>query len=323
MTDHPARRDAEVVRLQISGTDTDSAMETLPGLYAGKHWHTEDSGAPYQYRYGAAGDRLLSMRRSQMRGHIRGNVPPSDAYVIQWIDAGASVVDIHGDPVPQVLHQPLLFPPDRDFVFTFTDYDQRLVHLDRGLVHDIAAEQHDVDGGAVRFDHRQTPPADAVARWRRALADASSTLRESALGSLAWHEATRQAANAFLALYPPIQTAPLPPLLLLPKNARLRRAVDHIHANPQMPMTVTDLAAVADLSIRALQGAFQRVFDMSPMSYLRDVRLARVHAELLRLDPAQTTVADVARRWGFTHVGRFSGAYAARYGEYPKDTLRR
>ncbi|MDY0913677.1 helix-turn-helix domain-containing protein [Rathayibacter festucae] len=40
-------------------------------------------------------------------------------------------------------------------------------------------------------------------------------------------------------------------------------------------------------------------------------------------DPARTTVADIARDWGFTRLGRFSGAYAARFGEYPSRTLQR
>jgi len=317
------RSPADAVRLQIHGVDTESAMAALPGLYAGKHWHTQDTEAPYSYRYGAAGDRRLSLRRSQMSGHIRGNIPPSEDYVVQWIDAGVSVVDLYGDPVQQTLHQPLLFPPERDFVFTFADYDQRLVHLNRDLVRDVAAERYDLDGRDLRFDHRQAPSDDAVLRWRRALSAASTVLRESELGSLAWHEATRETAAAFLALYPPLLSEPLPSVLSLPKNARLRRAVDHLHANAHLPMTVADIAAVADLSIRALQGSFHRVFDMSPMSYLREVRLTRVRDELLQLDPATTTVADIARRWGFTHLGRFSGLYLARYGEYPKDTLRR
>ncbi len=37
----------------------------------------------------------------------------------------------------------------------------------------------------------------------------------------------------------------------------------------------------------------------------------------------ETTVADVARRWGFHHMGRFSNEFLQRSGEYPKNTLRR
>ncbi|MEU6280948.1 helix-turn-helix domain-containing protein [Streptomyces sp. NPDC047028] len=33
-------------------------------------------------------------------------------------------------------------------------------------------------------------------------------------------------------------------------------------------------------------------------------------------------MADVARRWGFAHQGRFAERYRARFGEPPSRTLR-
>lgn len=62
---------------------------------------------------------------------------------------------------------------------------------------------------------------------------------------------------------------------------------------------------------------------MPPMQYLRTVRLRGVREELLGLDPEDsTTVAEVATRWGFTHLGRFAQYYRARYGEPPSPTRR-
>jgi AraC-like DNA-binding protein len=46
-----------------------------------------------------------------------------------------------------------------------------------------------------------------------------------------------------------------------------------------------------------------------------------VRTDLRLADPVRTTVADAARAWGFSHLGRFSAAYAARFGEYPSETL--
>ena len=44
--------------------------------------------------------------------------------------------------------------------------------------------------------------------------------------------------------------------------------------------------------------------------------------ELLR-SPSGASVTEIAVRFGFTHFGRFSSAYRARYGESPSTTLRR
>jgi transcriptional regulator GlxA family with amidase domain len=58
------------------------------------------------------------------------------------------------------------------------------------------------------------------------------------------------------------------------------------------------------------------------MAYLRRVRLARAHAGLRDADPGRHTVAEIAGRWGFTHLGRFAEAYRERYGRPPSETLR-
>lgn len=50
---------------------------------------------------------------------------------------------------------------------------------------------------------------------------------------------------------------------------------------------------------------------------------AQAHQMLLRPDPLTVTVASVACQWGFTNLGRFAAAYAARYRETPTETLRR
>ncbi|WP_158299848.1 AraC family transcriptional regulator [Glycomyces paridis] len=100
------------------------------------------------------------------------------------------------------------------------------------------------------------------------------------------------------------------------------RAVEAMRAAPQTPFTAADLAEIAGVSIRTLQAAFQRHLDVSPMAYLRNVRLEGVHAELAAADPTRTTVTEVAHRWGFMHLGRFAEAYGRKYGDPPSRTLK-
>jgi AraC-like DNA-binding protein len=108
-----------------------------------------------------------------------------------------------------------------------------------------------------------------------------------------------------------------------PRRPRtVKRALDAMHAEPWRQFTATDLATVAGIGVRVLQESFRQHVGMSPMSYLRRLRLDQVHAELSRADPWQVTVSEVAYKWGFTHLGRFAGAYRARFGEAPSQTLR-
>lgn len=103
----------------------------------------------------------------------------------------------------------------------------------------------------------------------------------------------------------------------------IRRVVDAIHDEPERPFDVAELARVAGISVRSLQQGFRRHLGSPPMAYLQMVRLKRVHETLLRADPARTTVAATAHRWGFAHLGRFASAYRSRYGVTPSETLAR
>jgi AraC-like DNA-binding protein len=48
----------------------------------------------------------------------------------------------------------------------------------------------------------------------------------------------------------------------------------------------------------------------------------RVHAELRAASPEETTVTDVAGRWGFVHHSHSAAVCRARYGHNPAQTLR-
>lgn len=106
-----------------------------------------------------------------------------------------------------------------------------------------------------------------------------------------------------------------------PAPRAIRQAVDVLRSHPEQPITIAKLADITGVSERALQAGFQRYVGISPTTYLRQVRLDRAHEELRQADPDQTTVADVAHRWGFTHLGRFAGSYRARHGISPSQTL--
>jgi AraC-like DNA-binding protein len=111
------------------------------------------------------------------------------------------------------------------------------------------------------------------------------------------------------------------PSRLYPAPRAIRQAIDLLHSHPEEPFTIAKLADTTGVSERALQAGFQRYVGISPTAYLRQVRLDRAHEQLRQADPGQTTVADVAHRWGFTHLGRFAGFYRARYGVSPSQTL--
>lgn len=114
--------------------------------------------------------------------------------------------------------------------------------------------------------------------------------------------------------------APVRDLSRAPAIARKGR--EFIDAHVDEPFTVTDLCRAIGCSRRALQYAFEKVFGVNPVAYVRAVRLDGARRDLKNAGP-DTTVQAMAARWGFWHLPRFAQSYAAMFGERPSDTLRR
>lgn len=110
----------------------------------------------------------------------------------------------------------------------------------------------------------------------------------------------------------------------VPRPRTVRVVLELIDARNADPLTVSDMATVAGVSVRALQLAFAEHLGVSPMEHLRRVRLYRARQDLIEAVPGDgQTVADIAFRHGLGHLPRFAKAYRALYGESPSDTLRR
>jgi AraC-like DNA-binding protein len=107
-----------------------------------------------------------------------------------------------------------------------------------------------------------------------------------------------------------------------PGPAAVHNAMDLIEAGPHLPLTTTTLAKQCHVSARTLQDGFRRHLGMSPMAYLRVVRLRRAHRDLRSANPSHSSVASIAHRWGFTHLGRFAAAHKTMFGETPRQALR-
>jgi len=101
----------------------------------------------------------------------------------------------------------------------------------------------------------------------------------------------------------------------------LQRAIEFINTHARDDISVADIAAAACVTTRAVQLAFRRYLDTTPLGYLRQVRLEQAHRELLAAHPAPGTVTRIAADWQFTNPSRFTARYRATYGVLPSHTL--
>lgn len=109
----------------------------------------------------------------------------------------------------------------------------------------------------------------------------------------------------------------------LRNRSQVMRAFKHfLEECDDTPIYVPELCTKLRIAERTLRTICQEYFGMGPKKYLflRRMHLAR---RTLRSSDAETTsVTEVAMRFGFWELGRFSVAYRDLFGELPSVTLR-
>ena len=191
----------------------------------------------------------------------------------------------------------------------------------------VTAQTGEPPATALRFSPGFADGDPAVAAWlatARAFAQftASPLAARSPLAAAHFEQVL---VHGLVDLQPHDLSAALPAYAHPALPRAVRRAMAYCEEHAGEPVSVADMAAAARVSPRTLQDRFRIDFGTTPAAYLRRVRLDRVHQDLLRIadGSASGTVAEVATRWGFTHLGRFAAYYREAYGQVPSRTAER
>ena len=98
---------------------------------------------------------------------------------------------------------------------------------------------------------------------------------------------------------------------------RFRRVLEE---HPNRPIYLPEICAAIGVPERTLRLCCQEQLAMSPKQYLMRRRMHLVRRALLAA-ATETTVTEIATRFGFWHLGRFSAGYQTIFGELPSTTL--
>lgn len=219
-----------------------------------------------------------------------------------------------------------LSPPSRAYGGTINRATYTVTMLDPAVLAQVASPAPGSD--TVELTSHRPVDAAAARRVRAAidhldhvvLSDPDAVASPLVLGT-----ATRYLAAQLLEAFP--NTSVAGPGVADSRDAHpaaVRRAIAYIDANADLDLSPVEVATAAHVSVRSLQLAFRRHLDTTPMTYLRDVRLARARRDLSAAAAGDgASVTDIALRWGFTHQGRFGQAYRRAYDETPGATRRR
>jgi AraC-like DNA-binding protein len=192
---------------------------------------------------------------------------------------------------------------------------------------DAARNRPDDELGPLRFQSLHVADPIAARRWLQTVHYVTDTLRshpETMAQPLLAGAISRLLGAALLTAFPNTWTTePHRQGRTAATATTLTRAIAFIETNPDLDITIVDIARAAYVTVRAVQLAFRRQLDTTPMAYLRRVRLDRAHEQLRASNPGDgTTIAEIAARWGFSDPSRFTALYRSTYGQPPSQTLR-
>ena len=313
------------VRTEFVTTDPEEGRARVAEVYADNHITVRGSTEDFRFEQSRCdlGEVRLDVFGNTLETEYTVD-PLEQVLVVRMLDG---TMDIDTDATHRRVGPgdvALLAQPDLGYATHLTGARMQLIGFDL----DYLASVDGID--SVRRLTYDTLAPEQNQLWVRTLDFVSRTAADPVGGTspLVIGAATRMLAATTLSAFNPLQHPIDAPLVVADRAdatpATLRRAVAYLETNPDLDIGVAEVAAACHVSIRALQLAFRRHLDTTPMGYLRQIRLDRVHTDLLAADPtAGTTVGEVAARWGVLGSGRFSAQYRDVFGELPSETLRR
>ncbi|HEX9996453.1 MAG TPA: helix-turn-helix domain-containing protein [Abditibacterium sp.] len=102
--------------------------------------------------------------------------------------------------------------------------------------------------------------------------------------------------------------------LQIAQSGELQGALQLVASHFDRPLSVDDMARAALLSTKHFGRKFHSALGITPMEYVRRVRLGRARALLASSDES---VGHIARRCGFESAAHFSRAFRAHYSASP------
>jgi AraC-like DNA-binding protein len=276
-------------------------------------------------KYGAALRLRLSPRSSPWFARESRSTQPPAVYWVHFSLQGSMRAFIGGQEYDGDEHRGIVLSPNSDATL-HTSFDHARLSLavrEEALNRHLAAMLGEAPRQALEF----SPAIDAACGHGRRLAGilhwaAAGSERSACLGGpLAAARFEAFVLDALLLFQPHNYSEALRRVARPIAPRDVRRALDFIHANLAQPLTLADLVAVSGVPGRTLLTHFRDARGVSPMRYVRDLRMQRARDELA--SGVDAHVADCALRWGFAHAGRFSIEYRKRFGESPSATVAR
>jgi len=254
-------------RVEFSTSDPEHAIDYLSHAYRTNLLITGARGA-HLYRHSRADGGSFVLDNLRLPLHmdlVRSE--PQDSLVVVRIDTGKMEYE-RGDINERFLTGDVYVDaePTLPAILRVLGFEAQITVLDMAALAQVAATSPTRAAGPIRLTSFRAMSAVAALRWQRTVTFLRDVLEntEASAQPLIRGSAARMLAATVLTTFP--NTAIIDPTAQDRRDATsttLRRAIALIEQHPHADISVADIAAAANVSIRAVQFAFRRQLDTS------------------------------------------------------------
>jgi AraC-like DNA-binding protein len=322
LTDSPVKTHcADVLRhYRFHTTDPVAARRFLEDAYK-PGWRIDGlaPGAAVTQRRCDTG--LITVDEVRIDGRASCEIRAADRIMVIRPLGGSMTV---GSESPERLDYPLLVADGLPCVMQTNGVRLAVVCIDASLLRKVAGERNAPLPQQIEFLSSRPQSASLVRAWDQAAEYVGATFAcdKTAQRPLIVAAVAELLVAATLECFPSNLTAGEDLLHEAGQPTAFRDAVSFIQQHAGRGIGINDVARAVGLTPRAVQYLFRQQLATTPTEYLRRVRLHRAHRDLVNSSQSETTVSEIAQRWGFAHTGRFAMLYRETYGESPHNTLK-
>lgn len=308
----------------FASTDLDTVQSSVSSLIKPHHLSLQNSAKPLQTHLRFAQLGRISLMRLRYGADVRIQPEPlAGFYLVQIPQYGYATVKSGNECIDSSPQIATVLDPNAEIDMVWrANNEQLMLKIDRALMEQMARH---FDARFIQqklvfplgFQVHQHINWQLMMRYLIDCARQSESVLQS---PLLLTQLEQLVVTTFLELHPPLIEAETRRIERAPPKA-IRRVEEYLHEHADQAIRLEQLAEVAQMSVRSLHAGFQEHCGISPMQYLKQIRLERARLDLSEAEAGSIT--DVALRWGFMHLGRFSMEYKRRFGESPSQTFKR
>jgi len=303
------RIDRDRRRTERSGTDPAFAARVLARQGHGRDVLFDAEQQDFRFRFRTRRDGGVSLISVGASAGFTGLFAPSDRIVVAWSRAGRMRIRAAGSVRITRPGVPVLLPTDGPFMVAAPAGTLQLLSVCRRVLDTVP--WYGVSLPTAGAD----APLGLMVELRESIHAVASVAADDAASRRRRQDAQVAVVESVLRTFGQ-RTRPI----TVPSTVEL--AVAFLETCYERPVSIKDISGAIGVSVRTLQTWFAEDLGTTPTLYLLHLRLDRAHAALLSGDHRETSVAEIGRRCGFRHMGRFSAHYFHRFTEYPGQTLR-